>query len=48
MKKTNKSNGVSEFDYYFSIGQDPQPKQLWYLAASLAVIMAAFLTLILI
>lgn len=45
MKKNKKS-----FDYYFPYGFDnkPQPEQLIYLAISIAVVLAAFITLILI
>lgn len=47
MRKSRKTNATWEYEYMFGIKQDPQPRQLWYLAASVAVIMAAFITLIL-
>ena len=44
--KRKKKEAPYEYDYWYGVKQDPQPKQLWYLAASVAVIMAAFITLI--
>lgn len=46
MRKTKKQSATWEYEYWYGIKQDPQPRQLWYLAASVAVIMAAFITLI--
>lgn len=47
-KFTSSTANGWEHEYMYGIKQEPNPKQLWYLAASIAVIMAAFLTLILI
>ena len=48
MRKSRKTNASWEYEYWYGIQQDPKPRQLWYLAASVAVIMATFITLILI
>ena len=42
-----KTNATWEYEYLYGIKPEPQRKQLWYLAASVAVIIAAFITLIL-
>ena len=47
MTKIKKTDRGWEYEYWYGIKQDPQPKQLWYLAASVVVILAAFITLIL-
>ena len=43
-----KTNATWEYELMYGIKPEPQPKQLWYLIASVAVIVAAFITLILI
>jgi hypothetical protein len=42
-----KTNATWEYEYLYGIKPEPQRKQLWYLVASVAVIIAAFITLIL-
>jgi hypothetical protein len=42
-----KTNATWEYEYYYGSQPEPQRKQLWYLAASVVVIIAAFITLIL-
>ena len=42
-----KTNATWEYEYLYGIKPEPQPRQLWYLAASVVVIVAAFITLIL-
>ena len=47
-KKTKTSSGWDyDFSLYPSVGET-KPEQLWYLGISLAIVAAAFLTLILI
>ena len=43
-----KTNATWEYEYWYGIQPEPQKKHLWYLIASLAVIMASFIALILI
>jgi hypothetical protein len=43
-----KTNATWEYEYLYGIKPEPQPRQLWYLAASVVVIIASFITLILI
>jgi len=43
-----KTNATWEYEYLYGIKPEPQPRQLWYLAASVVVITASFITLILI
>jgi hypothetical protein len=43
-----KTNATWEYEYYYGTKPEPQPRQLWYLVASVAVIVATFITLILI
>jgi hypothetical protein len=43
-----KTNATWEYEYYYGSQPEPQRKQLWYLVASVAVIIATFITLILI
>lgn len=43
-----KTNATWEYEYMYGIKPEPQPKQLWYLIASVAVILITFLTIILI
>lgn len=47
MKKKEK-NTTWEYGYMFEVKQEPQPKQLWYLAISALVVMAAFIALVII
>jgi hypothetical protein len=42
-----KTNASWEYEYFYGTQPEPQKKQLWYLAASVVVIIAAFITLIL-
>jgi len=48
MRKSRKTNATWEYEYLYGIQPEPQRKQLWYLVASVAVIVATFITLILI
>jgi hypothetical protein len=43
-----KTNATWEYEYLYGIKPEPQPRQLWYLAASVVVIIASFITLTLI
>ena len=43
-----KTNATWEYEYLYGIKPEPQKKQLWYLVASVAIIVATFITLILI
>lgn len=43
-----KTNATWEYEYLYGIQPEPQRKQLWYLVASVAIIVATFITLILI
>jgi hypothetical protein len=43
-----RTNASWEYEYYYGSQPEPQRKQLWYLIASIAVIVASFITLILI
>lgn len=43
-----KTNATWEYEYMYGIKPEPQPRQVWYLVASVIVIMATFITLILI
>lgn len=43
-----RTNASWEYEYYYGSQPEPQRKQLWYLVASIAVITATFITLILI
>lgn len=43
-----KTNASWEYEYFYGTQPEPQRKQLWYLAASVVVIIASFITLILI
>jgi hypothetical protein len=43
-----RTNASWEYEYYYGNQPEPQRKQLWYLIASVAVIVASFITLILI
>jgi len=48
MRKSRKTNATWEYEYLYGIQPEPQRKQLWYLIASVAVITATFITLVLI
>ena len=43
-----RTNASWEYEYYYGSQPEPQRKQLWYLVASVIVIVATFITLILI
>ena len=43
-----RTNASWEYEYYYGSQPEPQRKQLWYLVASVIVIIATFITLILI
>jgi len=43
-----RTNASWEYEYYYGSQSEPQKKQLWYLVASISVITATFITLILI
>jgi hypothetical protein len=43
-----RTNASWEYEYYYGSQPEPQRKQLWYLVISVAIITAAFITLILI
>jgi hypothetical protein len=43
-----RTNASWEYEYYYGSQPVPQRKQLWYLIASVAVIVVSFITLILI
>ena len=43
-----RTNASWEYEYYYGSQPEPQRKQLWYLVASIIVIIATFITLILI
>jgi len=43
-----RTNASWEYEYYYGSKPEPQPRKLWYLGISLAIIIASFITLILI
>jgi len=43
-----KTNATWEYEYFYGTQPEPQKRQLWYLAASVVVIIVSFITLILI
>lgn len=45
--KKKKTSASYEYDYWYGVKQERQPRQLIYLAISFAVIFAAFVALIL-
>ena len=43
-----RTNASWEYEYYYGSQPEQQKKQLWYLIASVAVILGTFITLVLI